>query len=164
MARHRPRRFIGGRPRLRRQGKGDHPTAGRHHVAKATTPNASGKGATEEEFIPLEEATSQIYGATRNTELGKSAETMNTNGVLVWYAWYLHTKEIPIYGNVRNSTRREPVQFENLDLKMEGTHIVGKKIYGDLIWENMCVGKSDLAAAIKAAIKHAGDLEHGRGH
>ena len=90
-------------------------------------------------FISLEDATKQAYGAARGTRVGSAAETMNKNGVLVWFAFYYHTMEIPIYGNVRNSTKFEPVLFRNIDIKMESDKMIGKEIYGDLIWENMQV-------------------------
>jgi hypothetical protein len=112
----------------------------------------------EAEFIPLEIATREAYGAARNTEIGRAAETMNTNGVPSWFAWYYHTKEIPVYGNVRNSALREPVLFRNVDIKMENDKLIAKEIYGDLIWENMCVKKTDHARLLRQLREHANSL------
>ena len=82
--------------------------------------------------IPLEVAAQEAYGAARNTEIGLAAEKMNTNGVLAWFAYYYHTKGIPVFGNIRNSTRIEPVLFRNVDIKQEDGKLIGKEIYSDL--------------------------------
>jgi hypothetical protein len=112
---------------------------------------ATGNG----EFISLESATSEAYGAARNTDIGLAAEKMNTNGVLAWFTYYYHTQGIPIYGNVRNSTRVEPVSFKNIDIKVESNKLVGKEIYGALIWENLQVRKSDQKRLLKMLKQHA---------
>ena len=109
----------------------------------------------------FEDAVREAYGAARNTDIGRSAEKMNTNGVLAWFAYYYHTHEIPVYGNVRNSTRVEPVLFRNIDIKMENDGLIGKEIYGDLIWEHMQVKKSDHARLLKILRDHARALKDG---
>jgi hypothetical protein len=111
-------------------------------------------------YISLEDATREAYGAARNTDIGQSAELMNTNGLLAWFAWYYHTQEIPVYGNVRNSTRVEPVLFRNTDVKMENGRLIAKEIYGSLIWENMQVRKTDHARLLGIIQDHARTLKH----
>ncbi len=112
-------------------------------------------------FIPLETAAKEAYGAGRHTDIGSAAEKMNTNGVLAWFAYYYHTQEIPVYGNVRNSTRVEPVLFRNIDIKMENDRLIGKEIYGDLIWENMQVKNSDHGRLLQILRDHARALKDG---
>jgi hypothetical protein len=112
-------------------------------------------------YISFEDATKEAYGAARNTDIGRSAETMNTNGVLAWFAWYYHTQGIPIYGNVRNSTRVEPVLFRNTDIKMENDRLIAKEIHGGLIWENMQVKKTDHARLLGILRDHARTLKDG---
>jgi hypothetical protein len=120
------------------------------------------EGATDQAaYISFEEATKEAYGVARNTDIGRSAETMNTNGVLAWFAWYYHTKEISVYGNVRNSTRTEPVLFRNTDIKRENDKLIAKEIYGDLIWENMKVKRSDHARLLAMLREHARALRDG---
>jgi hypothetical protein len=117
------------------------------------------EGATDQAaYISLEEATKEAYGVARSTDIGRTAEAMNTNGVLAWFAWYYHTKEIPVYGNVRNSTRIEPVLFRNTDIKLENDKLIAKEIYGDLIWENMKVKRSDHARLLAILREHARTL------
>ena len=113
-------------------------------------------GSDQTEYMLFEDAVREAYGAARNTDIGRSAEKMNTNGVLAWFAYYYHTHEIPVYGNVRNSTRVEPVLFRNIDIKMENDGLIGKEIYGDLIWEHMQVKKSDHARLLKILRDRAG--------
>jgi hypothetical protein len=110
-------------------------------------------------FISLEEAIREAHGAARNTDIGLSAEKMNTKGVLTWFAWYYHTRGIPVYGNVRNSTRVEPVLFRNVDIKMENSRLIAKEIHGDLIWENMQVRKTDQARLLGIIQDHARALK-----
>jgi hypothetical protein len=86
---------------------------------------------------------------------------MNTNGVLAWFAYYYHTQGIPVYGNVRNSNRIEPVLFRHVDIKMENDKLIGKEIYSDLIWENMQVRKSDHALLLQKLRDHARALKDG---
>ena len=112
-------------------------------------------------YIPLEDATKEAYGAARDTDIGRSAEKMNTNGVLAWFAYYYHTQEIPVYGNVRNSTRVEPVLFRNTDIKLEKDRLIAREIYGDLIWENMQVRKTDHARLLGIIRDHARALRDG---
>jgi hypothetical protein len=107
------------------------------------------------EFISLENATSEAYGAARNTDIGLAAERMNTNGVAAWFTYYYQTQGIPIYGNVRNSTRIERVVFKNIDIKVENDKLVGKEIHGTLIWENLQVKKSDQKRLLKTLKEHA---------
>jgi len=118
-------------------------------------------GSDQTEYMLFEDAVREAYGAARNTDIGRSAEKMNTNGVLAWFAYYYHTHEIPVYGNVRNSTRVEPVLFRNIDIKMENDGLIGKEIYGDLIWEHMQVKKSDHARLLKILRDHARALKDG---
>jgi len=91
-------------------------------------------------FISLEEGTREAYGAAPNTDIGLSAEKMNTNGVLAWFAWYYHTQGITVYGNVRNSTRVEPVLFRNVDIKSRrldlGKHESEKDRSSAFAWDN----------------------------
>jgi hypothetical protein len=103
----------------------------------------------------LENATSEAYGAARNTDIGLAAERMNTNGVAAWFTYYYQTQGIPIYGNVRHSTRIEPVVFKNIDIKVENNKLVGKEINGALIWENLQVKKSDQKRLLKILKEHA---------
>jgi hypothetical protein len=56
------------------------------------------EGPNEDLFIPLEQAAKEAYGASRNTDVGLAAETMNTNGVLAWFAYYYHVQQIPFMG------------------------------------------------------------------
>lgn len=112
-------------------------------------------------FIPLEVATMEAYGVARATDIGKSAEGMNTNGVLAWFTYYYHTKGIPIYGNVRNSTRVEPVLFRHIDVKMENDKIIGKENCSDLVWENMKVRKPDHEKLLSLLRVHARELNDG---
>jgi hypothetical protein len=112
-------------------------------------------------YMPLEDAVQEAYGAARNTDIGRSAEKMNTNGVLAWFAYYYHTQEIPVFGNVRSSTRVEPVLFRNIDIKMEKDKLIAKEIYGDVIWENMQVKKSDHERLLGILRDHARALRDG---
>jgi hypothetical protein len=93
--------------------------------------------------------------AARNTDIGLAAERMNTNGVAAWFTYYYQTQGIPIYGNVRNSTRIEPVVFKNIDIKVANDKLVGKEIHGALIWENLQVKKSDQKRLLKILKEHA---------
>jgi hypothetical protein len=111
------------------------------------------------EYVSLENATREAYGAARNTDIGLSAERMNTNGVLAWFAHYYHVQGIPVYGNVRDSTRVEPVLFRHVDIKMENDKLIGKEIYSDLSWENMQVKKSDHARLLKILRDHTRALK-----
>jgi hypothetical protein len=119
--------------------------------------SASGKP----EYIALEDATREAYGSVRKTDIGLSAEKLNSNGVLAWFAHYYHDHEIPIYGNVRNSTRVEPVLFRNIDVKMEDGKLIAQEIYGDVIWENMQVTNSDHGRLLKYLRDHARALKDG---
>lgn len=117
--------------------------------------------ATDSGFIKLEDATKEAYGAARGNPVGLAAEKMNTNGVLAWFAFYYHTNQIPVYGNVRNSTKFEPVLFRHIDIKLENDRLIGKEVYGDLIWENMQVKKSDHAKLLAMLEEHAKSLGNG---
>jgi hypothetical protein len=109
------------------------------------------------EFMSLEDATSAAYGAARNTDIGYAAETLNTNGVLAWFA----TQGIPIYGNVRNSTRLEPLPpLKTIDIKLENNKLIGKEHSGSLIWENLRVKNSDHAKLLQILEVHAKTLSN----
>ncbi len=114
--------------------------------------------AKDSSFISLEDATKEAYGAARGTQVAHAAETMNANGVLAWFTFYYHTKGITIYGNVRNSTKIEPVLFRHVEIKLENDRLIGKEAYGDLIWENMQVKKSDHARLLTMLQEHAKEL------
>jgi hypothetical protein len=93
-------------------------------------------------FIPLEAATKEAYGVARNTDFGLAAER-DEGGALTWFTRCYHEKGIPICGNVRNSTRIEPVLFRNVHIEIENEKLICKEIYGPIIWENMKVKKTD---------------------
>lgn len=118
-------------------------------------------GEDQPAYISFEDATKEAYGAARNTDIGRSAETMNKNGVLAWFGWYYHTQSIPVYGNVRNSTRIEPVLFRNTDIKMENDRLIAKEIYGSVVWENMKVKEKDHARLLGILHDHARALKNG---
>jgi hypothetical protein len=110
-------------------------------------------------FMSLEDATSAAYGAARNTDIGYAAETMNTNGVLAWFAYYYDTQGISIYGNVRNSTRVELLPSSKfIDIKVEKNRLIGKEHNGALIWENLQVKQSDHAKLLRKLQEHAKNL------
>jgi hypothetical protein len=110
------------------------------------------------DYIGLEEATREAYGAARGTAIGEAAEKLNSNGVLAWFAFYYHTREIPVFGNVRDSSKFEPVLFRNIEIKLEDGKLIGREIYGDLVWENMKVKKRDQLRLLALLKEHANDL------
>jgi hypothetical protein len=113
------------------------------------------------EFMSLEDATSAAYGAARNTDIGYAAETMNTNGVLAWFAYYYDTQGIPIYGNVRNSARAERLPpLKTMDIKVESDKLIGREHSGSLIWENLEVTNSDHAKLLQKLKEHATQLSN----
>ena len=119
------------------------------------------EGSTENLFIPLEDATEETYGLARRTDLGEAAERDNTNGPLAWFAYYYHVQGIPVFGNVRNSARTEPVLFRHVDIAIDNGKLIAKERYSDLVWENLKVRNSDQARMRQIALDHAKALTNG---
>ena len=123
--------------------------------------DARSPSSTGPEFMSLEEATSAAYGSARNTDIGCAAEKMNTNGVSARFAYYYDTQGIPIYGNVRNSTRVERLPpLKTMDIKVESDKLIGKEHSGSLIWENLEVTNSDHAKLLQKLKEHAKQLSN----
>jgi hypothetical protein len=118
------------------------------------------EGSTDDLFIPLEDAASETYGLSRHSDIGGQAEKSST-GPLTWFAWYYHVRNIPIFGNVRNSDRIEPVLFRNADISTENRKLIVKERYSDLVWENLKVRNADQARMRQIAVDHARELANG---
>jgi hypothetical protein len=99
--------------------------------------------------ISLFAAVTEAYGSTRGTSVSEMAEH-TSDSPLFWYIYYFDgVAKIPIYGNLRFSPKRERVELNNYTPELIGNRIILKERYGNKIWENLCVKRSDLKVAFK---------------
>jgi hypothetical protein len=108
-----------------------------------------------DEHIPLHVAASEAYGATRGTIVSEMAERgedpKHHINVLTWYATYMAvTFKAPIYGQMRLSPKREPVDMASFHFEMEGDdRIIAKETWGNKVWEHITIKRADLDRAIQ---------------
>lgn len=111
------------------------------------------------EPISLYEAASLSYGETRGTVISEMAEH-RSDSPLFWYVFHFFVvSEIPVYGNVKFSSRRERVPtIKGFTPELRGNQIILKDIYGNKDWENLAIDPADLIKAFESLRQTAGEV------
>jgi hypothetical protein len=111
------------------------------------------------EPISLYQAASLSYGETRGTVISDMAEH-RSDSPLFWYVFHFFVvSEIPVYGNVTFSTKRERVPtIKGFNPELRGNQIILKDIYGNRDWENLTIDPADLIKAFESLRRTAGEV------
>lgn len=105
-------------------------------------------------FIPLNEATSRLYGLTRGSAIAEYAEGLSKGAAdpreatLNWYAYWLVQHDVPIYGIRPPSKIRERIIMPNAqggyDFANGASQLTGRYPTRP-VYEDLAVRTSDLA-------------------
>jgi hypothetical protein len=111
------------------------------------------------EPISLYEAASLAYGETRGTVISGMAE-QRSDSPLFWYVFHFFViSEIPIYGNVKFSPKRERVPtIRGFTPELRDNQIILKDIYGNKDWENLTIDPADLTKDFEGLRKTASEV------